>query len=95
MPNHFHSGATLKGSIAVNEEDGESNDPTNGSFGLIEPDTTKMFNTAANDKTMAANSVSITGNTLATGGNQSFYMRNPFEGVNYIIAMVGIYPSRS
>ncbi|WP_046755816.1 phage tail protein [Kordia jejudonensis] len=95
MPSHEHSGATLKGSIMANEDDGESNDPNGKNFGLIDPDTTLMFNSSTNTVSMSADSVGITGNTLATGGNQSFYIRNPFEGVNFIIAMLGVYPSRS
>ncbi|WP_430408846.1 phage tail protein [Kordia sp.] len=95
MPNHSHSGATLKGSIMANEDDGESNDPNGKNFGLIDPDTTLMFNGSTNNVTMAPNSVGVTGNTMPTGGNQSFYIRNPFEGINFIIAMLGVYPSRS
>ncbi len=100
MPNHSHSGATLKGSIGTNEEDGDSNDPSGKTFGPIEADssspvTINAFNSEAPDRTMAPNSVSITGNTLPTGGNQSFYLRNPFESVNFIIAVQGIFPSRN
>jgi microcystin-dependent protein len=93
MPNHFHSGASLQGSIMANEEDGDNNDPQGRSFGVAAAG--EPYNNQPNDKVMAANTVSISGNTLATGGNQSFYMRNPFEAVNFIIAMVGVYPSRS
>ena len=30
-----------------------------------------------------------------TGGNNSFNIRNPFLGVNYIICINGIFPSQS
>ena len=93
MPNHAHSGATLKGSIMSNEEDGTEDDPQGRNFGVATSGT--PYNSIANDKVMASGTVSITGNTLATGGNQAFYMRNPFEGINYIIALFGTYPSRS
>ncbi len=97
MPNHSHSGATLKGSIMVNEEDGDSNDPNGRNFGLIDAGATNAnaYNSAANDKAMAVNSVGISGNTLATGGQQQFFIRNPFEAVNYIIALFGVFPSRN
>ncbi|MEM6722097.1 MAG: tail fiber protein [Bacteroidota bacterium] len=100
MPNHSHSGASLKGTIGSNEEDGDSEDPTGRVFGPVQVSSSTAvsvtpYNSEPVDSAMAAGSVSITGNTLATGGNQSFYMRNPFEAVNYIIAMVGVYPSRS
>ncbi|WP_420573820.1 phage tail protein [Kordia sp.] len=100
MPNHSHSGATLKGTIGCNEEDADSEDPTGHTLGPIQVSassavTVNAYNSQPVDSTMAPNSVSISGNTLATGGNQSFYIRNPFEGVNFIIAMLGVYPSRS
>ena len=97
MPNHSHSGATLKGSVMASEDDGTTDDPSGAAFALSVADSgdVKIYNTETANTPMAANSVSVTGNTLATGGNQSFYMRNPFEGINYIIAMLGVYPSRS
>ncbi|MCH2193491.1 tail fiber protein [Kordia sp.] len=97
MPNHSHSGATLNGSIMVNDEDATTDDPTNANFGVAQVSTgdISLYNGITNSTTMAANSVSITGNTLSTGGSQSFYIRNPFEAVNFIIALVGVYPSRS
>jgi microcystin-dependent protein len=44
---------------------------------------------------MAANSVSISGNTAASGSSQPFNSRNPFLGINYIIAMQETFPSRN
>jgi len=35
------------------------------------------------------------GQTGNTGGSQEFSTRNPYQGVNYIIALEGVYPSRS
>lgn len=97
MPNHAHSGATLKGSVLVNDEDATTDDPSNANFGVAQVSTgdISIYNGEANSRPMSANSVGITGNTLATGGNQSFYIRNPFEGINYIIALFGTYPSRN
>ncbi|WP_046755815.1 phage tail protein [Kordia jejudonensis] len=95
LPNHFHNAGTMKGSIMANEDDGESNDPNGKNFGLIDPDTTLMFNSSTNTVTMAPNSVGITGNTGSSGNNQPFNIRNPFLGINYIIAMQGTFPSRS
>lgn len=36
-----------------------------------------------------------TNQTLNTGGNQSFQIRNPYLGMNYIIALQGVFPSRN
>lgn len=95
LPNHAHSAATLQGSIAANEDDSETNDPAGANFGLVDPDNVKMYNTSSNTTTMASNSVSISGNTGSEGGNQPFNSRNPYLGINYIIAMQGTYPSRN
>ncbi len=82
MPQHNHSG-----SIRVSNVAGDDDVPgTNSSIGASE-----IFVEAAPNTSLANGSVT----TLNNGGNQSFYMRNPFEGINYIIAMLGVYPSRS
>ena len=93
LPNHFHNAAGLKGSITCNEQDGNTEDPSGASFGVAQSDT--PYNSAPNDKLMALNSVAITGNTGPSGNNQPFNIRNPFLGINYIIAMQGTFPSRS
>jgi len=41
------------------------------------------------DRTMA------TGSIANAGGNQSFGLRGPYQAVNFIIALQGIFPSRS
>lgn len=93
MPSHDHDGSALKGTVAVNEEDGESDDPQGGNFGVASAGT--PYNSSANDKAMAANTINVTGSTIANGGGRSFPIRNPFQGVNYIIALQGIYPPRN
>jgi microcystin-dependent protein len=95
LPNHFHNAGTMKGSIMANEDDGQSNDPNGKNFGLIDPDDTLIFNGTANTVSMAPNSVGISGNTGASGNQQPFNSRNPFLGINYIIAMQGSFPSRN
>ncbi|WP_298420521.1 tail fiber protein [uncultured Kordia sp.] len=91
MPNHSHSGATLSGVVQCNDEDGISNEPAGKNIGNSTSGT--PYNSDDNNSLLGK--ISVTGNTMATGGNQSFYIRNPFEGVNFIIAMLGVYPSRS
>lgn len=93
LPNHDHSGATLKGTLGVNEEDGDSEDPQGRNFGVATSGT--PYNSNANDKVMAADTVSITGETGNTGGGSPFPSRNPYQGMNYIIALEGLYPPRS
>ena len=93
LPNHFHNAGTMKGSIMSNEEDGTEDDPQGRNFGVATSGT--PYNSIANDKTMALNSVAVQGNTGASGNNQAFNIRNPFLGINYLIAMQGTFPSRS
>ena len=97
MPNHIHSGAALRGSILVNEEDATTDDPTNASLGIAQVSTgdISLYNTETNTKTMSPNSIQIQGDTSPAGGDQSFSIRNPFTAVNYIIALYGTYPSRN
>lgn len=45
------------------------------------------------DVDMAPGSVVTT--AASTGGGQAFSIRNPYLGINHIIALVGIFPSRS
>ncbi|MFK7748296.1 MAG: phage tail protein [Kordia sp.] len=82
MPTHNHSG-----SMSVSNVAGDDDVPGNtASIGASE-----IFVESAPNTNLANGSV-VTSNT---GGNQSFYLRNPFEGINFIIAMLGVYPSRS
>lgn len=98
LPNHFHNAGTMKGTIGVNDEDATTDDPDAGNLGIAQASSgdISLYNTGiAATTTMAPNSVAITGNTGASGNNQSFNIRNPFLGINYIIAMQGTFPSRN
>ena len=46
---------------------------------------------APSDAQLAAGSL----NVLPTGGNQAFDIRNPFLGMNYCVALQGLFPSRN
>lgn len=93
LPNHTHTN-----SLKVSSANASQSDPTPGSS-IAKPGATKGrtfeatdgFNAATPDVTLNGNSVT-TGNT---GGNQPFNIRNPYLGVNYIIALQGVFPSRN
>ncbi len=56
----------------------------------------QMYNEATPDITLAGGSTSATNVTIAnTGGNLSHENRQPFLTINYIIALQGVFPSRS
>ncbi|WP_298420520.1 tail fiber protein [uncultured Kordia sp.] len=91
LPNHFHNAGTLQGQVQCNDEDGISNEPAGKNIGNSTSGT--PYNSEDNNATLGK--VSISGNTGTTGNNQPFNIRNPFLGINYIIAMQGTFPSRS
>ncbi|PTX63116.1 microcystin-dependent protein [Kordia periserrulae] len=101
MPNHSHNvsfsggGVNAAVSLPAVADEGTSDE---ASGNILASGITNLYaSPSAADATLAPANAAISGsvNTMATGGNQSFYIRNPFEGINFIIAMVGVYPSRS
>ena len=50
---------------------------------------------AAGAATGAMASAPVSGSTGVAGNNQPFSVMQPYLGVNFIIAMQGIYPSRN
>lgn len=86
MPNHNHS-VTLHGETALADNAGAqgrmlSQTPNNPIY--ADP-------IAADNKTMAADSIG----ELSVGGGVGFNIRNPYVGINVIIALQGTFPSRS
>ncbi len=79
MPNHTH---TLVGN---NENEGEDNDPQNNYTG----GDNGIYAAANNLQAMKGNSL------VAQGGGQAHNNLQPFLVLTFIIALVGLYPSRS
>lgn len=92
LPNHSHSTSDLKGTIKVNKEAAAVKTPAGNNFGVVN---TNIYNDITPDKVLATNSVAISGNTSTEGAQQAFSIRNPFLAINFIIAMQGVFPSRS
>ncbi|EDP95988.1 tail fiber protein [Kordia algicida OT-1] len=101
MPNHSHTvnftGNNVNAAVslpAFNDEG--TTDEAEGN--ILASGIDKLYAAPSSaDANLAPSNAALSGsvNSLPTGGNQSFYIRNPFEGINFIIAMVGVYPSRS
>jgi microcystin-dependent protein len=91
MPSHSHDGSGLSISLSCNQDDGEANEPSGKNIGIAESGS--LYNSVANDATFGGGTVS--GNTGNQGNGQSFDIQNPFLGINYIIALQGVFPSRS
>jgi microcystin-dependent protein len=88
MPQHTHGLNNVK--IAVNGATGDTTSPV-GSFiagkagGYAESFAPNQF----------LGQGSISGTTDIAGGSQPIGIRNPYLGMNYVICMFGIFPSRN
>ena len=85
LPSHNHSVNTVSGA-------GTSKDPANQllatTTGASVTGAPNIYASAQPNSTLAANAIS------STGGNQPVDIRSPYLTFNWIIALVGIYPSR-
>ncbi len=80
VPSHSHS-------FAVPAHNG-AGDETNPGGGLLASATSDLYSNSAANTVMAAG-------TTAPSGASSVNVRNPFLGIYMIIALQGVYPSRS
>lgn len=84
MPNHTHFA-----SMHVRREDGLSKNPTNSY--LATDQTVSIYSSSAPDVQLGSETITVDN----TGNGQPFSIRNPYLGLNMIICMFGVYPSRS
>ena len=106
LPSHSHDVGNLTaihnltGTVRVNEEDGDSEDPQTRNFGLSNYASGDIlaYNIHPNDKLMATDNVQINGNvtlsgtTATTGSATPVNNMQPYLAVNTIIALEGIDP---
>lgn len=83
MPQHDH---ILRDAVA---EEGDEASPV-GNFIAGDPNGATLFKAAPDTNEFLADF-----NTQNNGGGQSFNKQRPFLGINFIIALVGTYPSRN
>lgn len=89
LPHHTHSMATGTVTVPVSEEDADQDEAAgkflaNGTFYHNSP-----------SGTYGTGPLQVTGNTSAVGANQQINNMQPSLGMNYCIALVGIFPSRN
>lgn len=84
MPSHNHLAQ-----VNASATDGTKRLPTGNILGGDASDS--LYANAAADTTLASGSVTL-GNT---GSTQNIELRNPYLGINMIICMFGVYPSRN
>lgn len=101
MPPHNHSiqsNQAIGGGIEliVNSEEGEEGDP-NGNYLAGTEDTGYSDESGSGTLKGLQNNLALSGPITCglTGGGQAFSILNPFLSFNFIIALYGIYPSRS
>lgn len=101
MPVHTHEAALHNGTIAAASGSADTGNP--GDAVLAQTDITSRnvgdikgnIYTSEADTTMKSGSVSGDVEVGNSGGNQPFDNRDPWLGMNYIICIEGIYPSRN
>ena len=87
IPSHHHPAGSL--AIGVATIGGGEDDPAGA---LLSPGPEVFSN--GNQAAQMGND-SVVGNTANVGNGQAFNNYHPYLGVNYIIALVGLFPSRS
>ena len=92
LPPHNHP-ATATSALFAENLPGDSGTPTGRMLGgipngYLTPD-------AAPNKQLSAEAVTTTVTVGVNGGGQPFNIRNPYLGINYSIALEGIFPSRN
>ena len=89
MPAHNHATQTQ---VNASSAEGTAFTPTGGIW-ATSPNGDTIYSTSAANATMAANGVQVT--VGIAGGSQPHNNMQPYLGMNYIICMEGIYPSRN
>lgn len=111
MPQHTHTATASGGITATGTASIPATTSTTGEGGTPGPTTVlgpaslsgrdvNLYSTATPTTTLAPFNISVQGGTPSiqnsvTGGSLPFSLRNPYLGTNFIIALQGIYPSRS
>ena len=95
MPTHTHA-ATL-GTLVIQAKDGAGNSasPANAVPAAEAAGVTATYSTASPNASMATTALSGAPAIAESGGSQPAPIRNPYLGMNYIIALEGIFPSRN
>ena len=94
MPSHSHP-HTHSATVHAEARLADESTPGDNIFSLTGSNIYHDVDDGRQDILMHQNTVTLSTDSSNTGGNQSFGILNPYQAVNYIIALEGIYPSRS
>lgn len=99
MPAHNHTAsATVTGTVNLScLEDAGSTDTPSGAHMAISPSGAHIYSPNPPDAAMGSSPISATANVTIgiSGSSQPVPIRNPYLGMNYIICLEGIFPSRN
>lgn len=96
MPAHDHTGqATLSGKVKCNSGAGNADTPVGNALATISR--TNQYSNAGANADMGDGTVDAHGNltTTTAGGSMPHDNMQPYLTINYCIALVGLFPSRS
>lgn len=101
LPPHSHSADTTPLTfipiVQVNSEEAEESTPE-GQFIAAAPSGTNIFNSSPTAGSSLGGVVAGLSGSLQVanqGGSQPTYLMQPWEAIHYIIAIVGVFPSRT
>lgn len=91
MPAHTHT-AIVDANLPTSSKPGDTNSPANNALATF-PAAAKIYKSGAGDQQGMALTGTVT--LQNTGGSQSHENREPYQVLNWCIALQGIYPSRN
>lgn len=89
MPTHTHISGTETVAIKTYSDGGDSGVPTGNTLASL----SGLYTAQTSDATLKAISSSFS--LTPAGGTQPFSIEQPYLGMNYIICLYGIFPSRN
>ncbi len=100
LPSHNHTFDSVKVRLNAYSGDGDLSDPTDAIFAHPKTEgkdsiSVNSYSKSTSNVKMSENGSTIEGTISNTGENIPFYHMPPYLVINYIIALVGIYPPRS
>ena len=96
IPSHSHAVDNVQAEVKCSVTPANQTSPVGNSIAAnASGNNTKRFSDQDPVAPMKAASVALSGATGATGGSQAHSNMQPWLAINYSIALVGLYPSRS
>lgn len=89
MPMHTHASGSETIAIKTFSGEGDTNSPTDNTLAALPG----LYSEKTADTTLRP--ISAAFNLTVTGGSQPISIQQPYLGMNYIICLYGIFPSRS